>query len=376
MPDDASRQHRARDVWTERNAASTIAGRMKTDDLDFHLPPELIAQTPTVTRSKSRLLRYRRDEQSIDDRIFEQLPGLLRAGDVMVFNDARVIPARFVLKKQTGGRVEGLFLHERAPGAWTVLLKNVGPTPLGTTLYFADAPEVAVKLVRRGDEGECDLEVSGSEPATQVLQRVGRMPLPPYIRREKDGDKRDDIDRERYQTVYARSTEARSVAAPTAGLHFTPEVLQQIDACGVQRVFVTLHVGMGTFKPVTVDTLDAHTMHLEDYSISSETAVALNRAKTEGRRIIAVGTTACRVLESQPAGASFTPRHDDTDIFIRPPYAWRHVGALVTNFHLPRSTLIALVVACVGLDAQRRIYAHAIAQQYRFFSYGDAMFVE
>jgi len=202
------------------------------------------------------------------------------------------------------------------------------------------------------------------------------MPLPPYIRREKDGDERDDIDRERYQTVYARSTEARSVAAPTAGLHFTPEVLQQIDACGVQRVFVTLHVGMGTFKPVTVDTLDAHTMHREDYSISSETAVALNRAKTEGRRIIAVGTTACRVLESQPAGASFTPRHDDTDIFIRPPYAWRHVGALVTNFHLPRSTLIALVAACVGLDAQRRIYAHAIAQHYRFFSYGDAMFVE
>jgi S-adenosylmethionine:tRNA ribosyltransferase-isomerase len=216
--------------------------------------------------------------------------------------------------------------------------------------------------------------VATSEPALVLLSRVGRMPLPPYIRRDKDADERDATDRERYQTVYARAPGA--VAAPTAGLHFTPAIFAELEARGIERAFVTLHVGLGTFKPVTVDALAEHAMHREAYTISPETAETLNRAKRERRRLVAVGTTSARVLESQPPGESFTAKTDETGIFIYPPYEWKHVGAMVTNFHLPRSTLIALVAAMVGLDEQQRIYRTAIEQRYRFFSYGDAMFVE
>ena len=200
------------------------------------------------------------------------------------------------------------------------------------------------------------------------------MPLPPYIKREKDRDVRDDEDRARYQTVFA--THSGSVAAPTAGLHFTDPLLRELDGRGVQRARVTLHVGLGTFKPVTADALDAHEMHEETYSIDARAADLLNHAKREGRRIIAVGTTAARVLESQPADEKFSAKVGATRIFIYPPYDWRHVDALITNFHLPRSTLIALVAAKVGLDEQRRIYREAIDHRYRFFSYGDASFLE
>jgi S-adenosylmethionine:tRNA ribosyltransferase-isomerase len=199
------------------------------------------------------------------------------------------------------------------------------------------------------------------------------MPLPPYIRRDKEADERDAADRERYQTVYARAPGA--VAAPTAGLHFTPEVLAKLDGRGIERAFVTLHVGLGTFKPVTADELSEHVMHREAYTIPPETFEALNRAKRDQRRIVAVGTTTARVLESQPPGPAFEPKTAETGIFIYPPYDWKHVGALLTNFHLPRSTLIALVAGMVGLDEQRRIYRTAIEQRYRFFSYGDAMLV-
>jgi S-adenosylmethionine:tRNA ribosyltransferase-isomerase len=207
-----------------------------------------------------------------------------------------------------------------------------------------------------------------------LLARVGRMPLPPYIKREKDHDARDDFDRERYQTVFAK-TEG-SVAAPTAGLHFTDQLLRELDAPGVQRTFVTLHVGLGTFKPVTADTLETHRMHVESYAIVPAAAQALNLAKAEGRRIIPVGTTAARVLESQPKDEPFTAKFGETGIFIYPPYEWKHVSALITNFHLPRSTLIALVAAMVGIEEQRRLYQIAIDERYRFFSYGDAMFIE
>jgi S-adenosylmethionine:tRNA ribosyltransferase-isomerase len=200
------------------------------------------------------------------------------------------------------------------------------------------------------------------------------MPLPPYIRRDKCYDARDVVDRDRYQTVYAKTLGA--VAAPTAGLHFTPALLDELAGRGVERTFVTLHVGMGTFKPVTADTLEGHAMHSESYEIREEAADALNRAKADRRRIIPVGTTSARVLESQPENEPFRPKHDATSIFIYPPYRWRHTSALITNFHLPRSTLIALVAAVTGLEEQRRIYREAIAQNYRFFSYGDAMFVD
>jgi S-adenosylmethionine:tRNA ribosyltransferase-isomerase len=344
---------------------------MRTDELDFELPPELIAQVPPERRADSRLMHYRREGRSVEHRRFSDLPDLLRPGDLLVFNDARVLPARFTLRKNTGGRVEGLFLKETELGHWLVLLKNLGNVSGPVT--FVDQADVQATVVRAIGAGEYEIALDAAVPASELLSRVGRMPLPPYIRREKDHDERDDLDRVRYQTVFARSPGA--VAAPTAALHFTPELLEALAARGVERTFVTLHVGLGTFKPVTASALEDHAMHVESYSIESSAAEALNRAKAEGRRIVAIGTTSARVLESQPAEASFVTRSGETGIFIYPPYQWKHVGAMITNFHLPRSTLIALVAAMVGLDEQRRLYRLAIEQRYRFFSYGDAMLI-
>jgi S-adenosylmethionine:tRNA ribosyltransferase-isomerase len=346
---------------------------MRTDDLDFDLPPELIAQEPLPDRTASRLMHYRRADGAVEHRIFSDLPTLLRLGDLLVFNNARVIPARFVLRKITGGRVEGLFLAEIEPGRWRVLLRNLGGYH-GNPLTFENEPDLYGWVTSLGAEGECEFRLVTNEPAGAVLDRVGRVPLPPYIRRDKVRDPRDAADRERYQTVFARSGAA--VAAPTAALHFSQALLEQLTRAGVRTAFVTLNVGAGTFKQVTADRLDDHAMHAESYTIDAAAAEALNRAKAEGRRVVAVGTTSARVLESQPAGSAFRPITEETRIFIRPPYAWKHVGALITNFHLPRSTLIALVAAMVGLDEQRHLYRTAIQQRYRFFSYGDAMFIE
>ena len=348
---------------------------MRTDELDFELPSELIAQMPVAERAASRLLHYRRTDRSMAHRRFAELPSLLRAGDLLVLNDARVIPARFTLIKPTGGRVEGLYLATEADGVWRVLLKNLGRADPQLGLSFADAPQIEARVLEQLAGGEYRLRVESDEPAMALLKRIGRMPLPPYIRRDKEHDARDEADRQRYQTVYAAAS--GSIAAPTAGLHFTDDVLRELAERGVERAFVTLHVGLGTFKLVTADRLDAHVMHQEAYSIDAVAAEALNCAKRDGRRIVAIGTTAARVLESQPADRPFEPLASaSTGIFIYPPYTWRHVGALVTNFHLPRSTLIALVAAFVGVDEQRRIYREAIAQRYRFFSYGDASFLE
>lgn len=347
---------------------------MRTDDLDFDLPPELIAQTPAPDRHASKLLHYRRSDRSVVHRTFSDLPGLLRPGDLLVFNDARVLPARFMLRKSTGGQVEGLFLDELAAGCWRALLRNAGPRAEGTELRFVADPAVSVCIREKHDAGEFTVDVTPPRPAAEVLERVGRMPLPPYIRRGKDHDERDDLDRQRYQTVFARTPGA--VAAPTAALHFSEPLLRQLDALGVRRAFVTLNVGLGTFKPVTADRLEDHVMHVESYSIGPEAAEALNAAKANGRRVIAVGTTSARALESQPAGEPFSSKTGRTGIFITPGYVWKHVDALVTNFHLPRSTLIALVAALVGIEEQRRLYRMAVGERYRFFSYGDAMFVE
>ena len=345
---------------------------MRTEELDFQLPPELIAQEPPPERSASRLLHYRRSDRRVSHRSFAELPEILRPGDLLVFNDARVLPARFRLRKPTGGRVEGLFLSEPQPGHWQVLLKNLGRCD--AELSFADAAEITARVIDTREGGEYLIRVSTREPALQFLNRVGRMPLPPYIRRQKDHDARDDLDRQRYQTVFAKAPGA--VAAPTAALHFSEPLLDALAARRVGRTFVTLHVGLGTFKPVTADALENHEMHCEAYSIDASAADSLNRAKQEGRRIIAIGTTSARVLESQPPDEPFVPRTADTSIFIYPPYRWKHVDALITNFHLPRSTLIALVAAMVGLDEQRRLYNIAIEQHYRFFSYGDGMLIE
>lgn len=345
--------------------------RMRTDELDFELPQELIAQVPPERRTDSRLLRYRRADRSVSHHTFSDLPSLLRPGDLLVFNDARVLPARFTLRKSTGGRVDALFLKESAPGRWRVLLKNLGATAGTLTLW--DDPTVECQVAASLGAGEYEIGLNCSRPAAELLAGIGRMPLPPYIRRDKDHDERDELDRARYQTVFARSNGA--VAAPTASLHFTEELLRRLADRGIERTFVTLHVGLGTFKPVTAQQLEDHAMHVESYSIPPAAAEALNRARSEARRILAVGTTAARVLESQPDG-TIQPATGETGIFIYPPYHWKHVSAMITNFHLPRSTLIAMVAAMVGLDEQRRIYQAAIAERYRFFSYGDAMLIE
>ena len=347
---------------------------MLTDELDFDLPAELIAQAPAPARAGARLLHYRRDTRDVAHRQFKEIVTLLRPGDLLVFNNARVLPARFSLRKESGGHVEGLFINEPAPGEWEVMLKNVG-TPRGPVrLSFLDDPALQIEVLAKNNEGNYRVRLNRAEPAREVLARLGRMPLPPYIRRNKDHDERDSADRERYQTVYASAGEA--IAAPTAGLHFTGELLEQLSQHSVRKAYVTLNVGLGTFKPVVVQSLEEHIMHIESYTIPNESAQLLSSAKRDGRRIIAVGTTSARVLESQPAGDVFEAKTASTGIFIYPPYLWKHVSALITNFHLPRSTLIALVGALVGLDEQRRLYQLAIAERYRFFSYGDAMFIE
>jgi S-adenosylmethionine:tRNA ribosyltransferase-isomerase len=351
---------------------------MRTDELDFHLPPELIAQVPPAERTASRLMHYRRSDKLLSHGVFSDLPNLLRAGDLLVFNDARVLPARFALRKSTGGRIDALFLDEPSPGTWHVLLRNMGSARTGE-FSLIGAEEITARVVEAAPMGEFTLEMSSRESANKLLNRIGRMPLPPYIHRGRASDERDETDRRRYQTVFAKTPGA--VAAPTAALHFSQLLLDQLAEMGVERTFVTLHVGMGTFKPVTADTLEAHAMHSERYEITAEAAAALNRAKAGKRRIISVGTTSARVLESQGAETGgnkeyFRATRGETGILIFPPYQWKHVSALLTNFHLPRSTLIALVAAFVGLDVQRSLYQAAIDQRYRFFSFGDAMFLE
>jgi S-adenosylmethionine:tRNA ribosyltransferase-isomerase len=346
---------------------------MNTQDLDFDLPKALIAQSPMPDRAASRLLHYRRDDKSIAHRRFAELPTLLHPGDLLVFNDTRVLPARFALRKPAGGMVEGLFLQEPQPGQWRVMLKNVGSvTPQPFT--FDRDPTLTAQIIEKHDAGEYTIAIRPTEAAPFILSRLGRMPLPPYIHREKNHDPRDQDDRQRYQTVYA--TTPGAIAAPTAGLHFTPQILSHLDDLGIQRAFITLHVGLGTFKPITADHLEDHPMHSEWYSINGDAAAALNRAKSGKRRIIPIGTTSARVLETQPADLPLKPHSAQTKIFIYPPYQWKHASALLTNFHLPKSTLIALVAAMIGLEEQRRVYTQAIQEKYRFFSYGDAMLIE
>jgi len=348
---------------------------MRTDELDFDLPDELIAQTPSENRSDSRLLHYVRAGGTIHHRVFSDFADLLRPSDLLVFNDSKVIPARFALRKTTGGLIEGLFLSEPVAGQWLALLRDLGPAKKGTSLIFdGNNAGITATVIDNLGHGEFLLEISDKVPALNLLATLGRMPLPPYIKRNKQRDRRDELDHLRYQTVYAASLGA--VAAPTAGLHFTTDLLERLDAKGIERIMVTLHVGIGTFKPITAQTLEAHEMHRETFSIGAAAADSLNRAKRDNRRIVAIGTTSARVLESHAADRPFAAGSGSTSIFIYPPYCWKHVGALVTNFHLPRSTLIAMVAAMAGLEEQRRIYQEAIAERYRFFSYGDAMFID
>ena len=333
------------------------------DDFDYSLPPELIAQAPLPERCGSRLLVVTGDE--LDDRGFCDLPDLVRPGDLLVFNDTRVIHARLYGEKETGGRVE--VLVERAIGPHEALAQvRASKSPrTGARLRLADAFEVTV-LGRVGEFFH--LRFPDTDELFDLLERHGKLPLPPYIERAADGH-----DESRYQTVYAR--EPGSVAAPTAGLHFDQKMLADLAKKGVCGAWLTLHVGAGTFQPVRVNDLGEHRMHRERFVIPQETADAIRATRAAGGRVIAVGTTSLRALEGAAQDGALEAGAGETELFILPGYRFRVVDALITNFHLPKSTLLMLVSAFAGIDPVRRAYAHAVANAYRFFSYGDAMFI-
>jgi S-adenosylmethionine:tRNA ribosyltransferase-isomerase len=344
---------------------------MKTRDFFYDLPPELIAQYPPEQRTDSRLLCINRKASSIADRQFTDFPDLLHPEDVLVFNNTRVIPARLFGHKPTGGKVE--MLIERITSEHSALAHlRVSKTPgVGSEILLEapdGSPQASIRIEGRHDNLFI-ISTANDTRITDILERIGHMPLPPYIERSDE-----DSDLERYQTVYAQQPGA--VAAPTAGLHFDEEILATIRKKGVQTAFVTLHVGAGTFQPVRSEDISDHTMHSEYLVVPEETVALCNRARERGGRIVAVGTTAVRSLETASAGGGLQFYSGETDIFIYPGYEFRSVDALLTNFHLPESTLLMLVCAFAGYETTMRAYRHAVGQAYRFFSYGDAMFIE
>ncbi|NLH15180.1 MAG: tRNA preQ1(34) S-adenosylmethionine ribosyltransferase-isomerase QueA [Phycisphaerae bacterium] len=350
---------------------------MKTRQLDYDLPEDLIAQRPADRRSDSRLLVMDRASGALSDRRFFEIAELLDPTDCLVLNNTRVLAARFFVRRATGGRIEGLFLCQPQPGHWEVMLKNAQKVRPGEYLSLLDhTGQVATvaRVVERLGEGLWQLHAGGTEPAESLLDRIGFAPLPPYIKRRYDTENpQNQEDHRRYQTVYAAS--AGAVAAPTAGLHFTDELLAALRNKGISIAQVTLHVGAGTFKPVTVETLADHDIHSETWQIDDANAAIINEALDRGRRIIAVGTTSVRTLETAGSGGRILPGSGQTRLFILPGYKFRIVQGMITNFHLPRSTLLALVAAFTGLDPILAAYRHAIEQRYRFYSYGDAMLI-
>ena len=338
---------------------------MKTSDFVYDLPEELIAQTPLEKRDASRLLVLDRHSGRTEHRHFSDLPAYLRPGDCLVLNDSRVIPARLIGTRKTGGAVEAVLLRDLGGGRWECLTRPGKKMRPGTEAFFGDELSAVVEEVL--PDGNRILRFSCGGIFLEVLERLGRVPLPPYIKAQLD-------DPERYQTVYAR--EPGSAAAPTAGLHFTNELLDEIRAMGVDVRFVTLHVGLGTFRPVKAEDIEDHEMHAEYCVIPPETADAVNRARANGGRVIAVGTTSCRTLESfAHDDGTLEPSGGWTSIFIYPGYRFKCVDALVTNFHLPGSTLVMLVSALAGRENILNAYKEAVDERYRFFSFGDAMLI-
>jgi len=350
-------------------------------DFDYELPEELIAQEPPSKRGTSRMLVMDRATGALRDSQFSEFPALLREGDLLVLNDSRVIPARLYArrtlrreKEKPTGRIEVMLTEPAGENRWRALVRPGRKVAIGERLVFP-GPDGAIVLeaevLERGQFGERLLEFAPVDDFFEVLERTGHVPLPPYIHRDDA-----TADRERYQTVFSR--ERGSVAAPTAGLHFTSEVLDSIAARGVEIARVTLHVGLGTFAPLRVEHVNEVHLHRERYSLSTEAADALNRARSEGRRVVAVGTTVVRTLESAAArsGSKLIEGHSgDTEIFISPGFEFRVVGGLLTNFHLPQSSLLMLVSAFAGRERVLAAYKHAVEQRYRFFSYGDCMFL-
>ena len=355
---------------------------LRTAELDYTLPRELIATRPAEPRDTARMLVLRRGDESIEHAHVCDLGRYLKPGDALVFNTTAVLPARLVGRKvPSRGRVEGLFLGELQRGRWRTMLSANGRLKLGDRIQLLDPAgrpsEHCLTLVSSQD-GTWQVDLPGAATASAVLQEVGQTPLPPYIRRSRGDDSvSDSLDRKWYSTVYADARQRRSVAAPTAGLHFTSALLARIEESGVRRVDVTLDIGPPTFRPITAPTVAEHVMHAEHYTVPAEAVTAL----AEGRgRTLAVGTTVVRLLESLPAPLPQRSVDDgllagETDLMIVPGHRFRHVDGMLTNFHLPRSTLLALVAAMVGLDRIKAVYAEAIRHRYRFYSYGDAMLV-
>ena len=342
---------------------------MNTADFDFHLPEELIAQTPLEKRDSSRLLIVDRETGQFSDQHFDNIIDQLEPGDALVMNNTRVLPARlYGTKPETGGHVELLLLKNTQGDFWEVLAKPAKRLRVGTRVSFGDG-RLTATVTEELEHGGRIVHFDYQGIFLEVLESLGEMPLPPYIHEKLE-------DRERYQTVYSK--ENGSAAAPTAGLHFTEELLDKIAAKGVKLVYLTLHVGLGTFRPVSVDNLEEHEMHSEFYSLSEEAAETLRQVKASGHRIVAVGTTSIRTLETIGSKFEGQIQADSgwTNIFIKPGYQWKIVDAFSTNFHLPKSTLVMLVSAFAGRQLTLEAYEHAITERYRFFSFGDAMFIK
>ena len=347
------------------------------DRYDYHLPPELIAQEPLADRSSARLLVVDRRSGALEHHHVRDLPGILRPGDLVVVNDTRVVPARLVGRRgSTGGRWEGLFLRiDAARNAWQILAQTRGRPEPGERIMLAAADGtdcLALLLVGRGEGGTWLAVPEGAaanETPEQVLARVGRVPLPGYIR----GGAAEPADRDRYQTVFART--GGSAAAPTAGLHFDAGLLASLAVRGVERASVTLHVGLDTFRPITAERVDDHPMHTEWCVCPEETVAAVEATRAAGGRVVAVGTTSVRTLETAARDGTLTACGGPTDLFIRPGHRFRAVDCLLTNFHMPRTTLMVLVSAFAGRDLVMHAYEEAVRQEYRFLSYGDAMLV-
>ncbi len=364
--------------------AITFLRMQQTSDFDFELPLDLVAQVPARERDTSRLFVVRRSNEAFEHRTFRDLPGFLETGDVLVLNNSRVVPARLRgANTRTGGSFEMLLLEEVGVNEWWVMMRPGKRARVGTRIGIADLnggrTDISAEVIDTNAEGHRRVRFEGTPNIFSALDQLGEVPLPPYI--ERTDATRRELDRERYQTVYAQV--AGSVAAPTAGLHFTPEMLEAIGARGVRVCFVTLHVGLGTFAPVKSETIEQHIMHEERFDLGANTVRMIEEAKRMGRRVVAVGTTTVRVLESVAAAnnGALVAGPGRTRIFIHPPYQFAMVDGLITNFHLPRSTLLMLVSAFAapgetrGRELVLAAYREAVRKRYRFFSYGDAMLV-
>ncbi|MDD2237096.1 MAG: tRNA preQ1(34) S-adenosylmethionine ribosyltransferase-isomerase QueA [Kiritimatiellae bacterium] len=346
---------------------------MRTDDFNYDLPPELIAQHPAERRDQARMMVLDRAAQTWAHRCVSDLPDYLRPHDLLVLNNTRVIPARIFGHKPSGGRVEFLFLEETEPDTWLVLMRASRRPKPGTQVMLGQHG-AAVEILEEGEFGRAKVRVISDQPFLHILEQDGIAPLPPYISRDYSSEQDTPEDRARYQTIYA--SQPGAVAAPTAGLHFTPELLDQLAARGVERTEVTLHVGIGTFRPVSVDRVEDHVMDEERYEITEAASQAIESTRKHGGRITAVGSTSVRTLETvaaRPEG--FGAGTGRSALFITPPYPFRLVDVMLTNFHLPKSTLLMMVCALAGREFMLEAYREAVRNKYRFFSYGDCMLI-